>query len=108
MNNAKIPYNDFKKCKAFRHAASCQEIGAFSQIAFDLNMTSPSNLKEIDSMMENTYMLYHRSNKSQFLIKCALYISELYDCLEKYQESANYLLRIANEIKDQSVIVPLF
>lgn len=23
MNNAKIPYNDFKKCKAFRHAASC-------------------------------------------------------------------------------------
>ncbi len=23
MNNAKIPYNDFKKCKAFRHSASC-------------------------------------------------------------------------------------
>lgn len=26
MNNAKIPYNDFKKCKAFRHSASCQEV----------------------------------------------------------------------------------
>lgn len=24
--NAKIPYNDFKKVKAFRHSASCQEI----------------------------------------------------------------------------------
>lgn len=23
MNNAKLPFNDFKKCKAFRHAASC-------------------------------------------------------------------------------------
>ena len=23
MNNGKIPFNDFKKCKAFRHAASC-------------------------------------------------------------------------------------
>lgn len=23
VNNAKLPYGDFKKCKAFRHAASC-------------------------------------------------------------------------------------
>ena len=23
VNNAKIPYSDFKSCKAFRHAASC-------------------------------------------------------------------------------------
>jgi hypothetical protein len=33
--NAKLPYNDFKKCKAQKHAASCQEILAFSQVAFD-------------------------------------------------------------------------
>lgn len=64
MNNSKIPYNDFKKCKAFRHAASCQEISALSQIAFDSTMTSASNFKEIDTMMENAFMLYHRSNKS--------------------------------------------
>lgn len=35
-------------------------------------------------------------------------MSEMYDTLGKYQESANYLIKIANEIKDQSVIVPLF
>jgi len=23
MNNAKLPYQEFKNCKAFRHAASC-------------------------------------------------------------------------------------
>lgn len=34
-NNARIPLNDFKKCKAFRHAASCQEILALAQIAFN-------------------------------------------------------------------------
>ncbi len=51
-------------------------------------------------MMENSFMLYHRSNNSKFLIRSALTISELYDSLEKYQESANYLLRIANDIKE--------
>jgi hypothetical protein len=40
MNNAKIPFNDFKKCKAFRHAASCQEVLTFSSIAFDMGMTT--------------------------------------------------------------------
>ena len=35
-------------------------------------------------------------------------ISELYDSLERYQESANFLMKIANEIKEQSVILPLF
>lgn len=52
--------------------------------------------------------MYQRAGKTQYLIRCALYISELYDCLERHQESANFLLRIANELKDNSVIVPLF
>lgn len=59
-------------------------------------------------MIDNAYQLYHKSNKSQYLIRYALLVSELYDSIERYQDSANYLLRIANEIKDQSVIVPLF
>jgi len=35
MTNAKIPYSDFKSCKAFRHAASCQEVLTFGQLGFD-------------------------------------------------------------------------
>lgn len=38
MNNAKIPYGDFKKCKALRHAASCQEVQLFASLGFDPNM----------------------------------------------------------------------
>ena len=108
INNAKIPYNDFKKCKAFKHSASCQEILLSSMLAFNPDMVTNGNSKEVDSMIENAFMLYYRSGKSQHYIRSALYISEMYDALERYQESANYLLRIANDIKEQSVIIPLF
>lgn len=52
--------------------------------------------------------MYQKAGRSQYLIRLALYMSEVYDSLEKYQESANVLLRITNEIKDNSVIVALF
>ena len=35
MGNAKMPYNEFKKIKAFRHAASCQEVLTFASLGFD-------------------------------------------------------------------------
>lgn len=35
VTNGKLPFNDFKKCKAQRHAASCQEVLAFAQLGFD-------------------------------------------------------------------------
>ena len=84
MNNAKIPFNDFKKCKAFRHAASCQEVLTFASIAFDPQLSTNQNFKEVDTMVDNAYQLYLKSNKSQFLVRCALLISELYDSLERY------------------------
>jgi hypothetical protein len=59
-------------------------------------------------MLENAYQMYHKAGKIQLIIRCAIYILEIYDCLERHQESANYLLRIANEVKDNSVIAPLF
>jgi hypothetical protein len=58
-------------------------------------------------MADNAYNLYHKANRQQFLIRCALLISEMYDSLERYQESANFLIKIANEVKDSSVIAPL-
>lgn len=52
--NGKYPLSDFKKCKAQRHAASCQEVIAFAQLGFDSSYVS-SNFKEIDGMLENAY-----------------------------------------------------
>jgi HEPN domain-containing protein len=34
-SNGKIPFSDFKKCKASRHAASCQEVIAFAGLGFE-------------------------------------------------------------------------
>jgi hypothetical protein len=42
------------------------------------------------------------------MIRSAIIIAEFYECLERFQDSANYLLKIASEIKDSSVIGPLF
>lgn len=39
MVNGKLPLNDFKKCKAQRHAASCQEVIAFATLGFDQSFT---------------------------------------------------------------------
>jgi hypothetical protein len=108
LNNARIPFQDFKKCKAFRHAASCQEVLLFAQLGFDPNMSIQSNAKEIDSMIETIYQLYQKASNIQFLIRATLFIVELYDALDRHQESANFLIRLTHEIKDQSVIIPLF
>ena len=53
--NGKLPYSDFKKCKAQRHAASSQEILAFSQVAFDSTQNSTTPFKEVEAMLENAY-----------------------------------------------------
>ena len=58
INNGKFPFTDFKNCKAFRHAASCQEIMFLSSVAFDSSFLSGANGKELDSMIESTYSLF--------------------------------------------------
>jgi|LauGreDrversion4_2_1035121.scaffolds.fasta_scaffold28594_3 hypothetical protein len=58
MRNGGIPLGDFKKCKAYRHAASCQEVIALAQIAFDASQNQMTSFKEIESMMEAAYTLY--------------------------------------------------
>lgn len=108
MNNSKLVYNEFKKIKAFRHSGSAQEVLTYSQVGFDITSLTPTNMKEIDSQIENSYNLYLKSGRSKYLIRSAILASEFYDSCERYQDSANYLIKIANEIKDQSVIVPLF
>lgn len=52
--------------------------------------------------------MYQRSGKLQYVLRCGIYISEIYDTLERSQECANTLLRLASEIRDNSVLVPLF
>jgi hypothetical protein len=62
----------------------------------------------VEAMMENAYQLYHKAGKIHHLLRCAIYMFELYEKLDKPFEAANILLRITNELKDNSVIIPLF
>ena len=71
-----------------------------------MNTTTP--FKEVEVMMENAYQLYQKAGKTQYLLRCAIFMYELYEKLEKPFEAANILLRITNELKDNSVIIPLF
>jgi hypothetical protein len=66
-----------------------------------------TSFKEIESMMEAAYTLYSKAGKIQFLLRCGIYMYELYEKLERHTEASNILIRLINEVKDNSVIVPL-
>ncbi len=42
-----MPYSEFKGCKAFRHAASCQEVQLYSNLGLDPQYLY--NIKDIES-----------------------------------------------------------
>ena len=49
-----------------------------------------------------------KSNKSDLLIKFAITVSELYSILGRLEMSAQYLVKIANDIRKAAIIVALF
>ncbi len=58
--------------------------------------------------METAYTLYSKAGKIQYLLRCGIYMYEFYEKLERYTEASNVLIRLINEVKDNSIIVPLF
>ena len=66
------------------------------------------NSQQLDQQAREAYSLYHKSNKSDLLIKYAVMVSELYEVLDRLDQSAGYLVRIANEIQGAPIIVALF
>lgn len=49
-------------------------------------------------MVKDTYTLYHSSFKSDLLIKFAILAAEMYELLDRLEQSAAYFQRIASEI----------
>ena len=52
--------------------------------------------------------MFHKSSKSELLIKYAVMISDLYEVIGRLDKSADYLVRIGNEIHGAPIIVALF
>lgn len=79
-----------------------------SQLAYDLTFTQNFNATQLDTLAREAYTLFHKSNKSELLIKYAVMISDLYEVIGRLDRSAEYLVRIGNEIHGAPIIVALF
>jgi hypothetical protein len=65
-------------------------------------------MKTLEAAVKQTYSEYHSSFKSDLLIKFAICAAELYDLLERAEQSAQYYQRIASEIQGAPMIIALF
>jgi len=58
--------------------------------------------------VREAYLLFWESNKSEFLIKFVVIISELYELLGRLDQSAHYLVKLANEIPNVHLMAAMF
>ena len=79
-----------------------------SQLAYDLTFSATMNSTQLDTLAREAYTLFHKSTKSELLIKFAVMISDLYEVIGRLDKSAEYLVRIGNEIHGAPIIVALF
>lgn len=79
-----------------------------AQLAWGLYSQGTIDLARLETNAREAYTLYHKSAKSDLLIKYTLMISEMYHVIDKLEIAAQYLVRIANEIQGAPIIVALF
>ena len=75
---------------------------------YDLQQTASINHAALDAQVKEAYSTYLKSNKLDLLIKFVIMISELYEILGRLDQSAAYLVKMANEIPDVNLMVAIF
>ena len=70
---------------------------------------STIQFKELVAAAQQIYELYHKvaNDPSHSIVKSTLMMIELFHSFDKYQESANALVKIANVFADRMVLKPL-
>lgn len=106
--NASFPLKEFKRIKAQKHTASCLEIQLLSELAYNLINNKTIAHKDLDNQIKETYKQYHAAYKSDLLIKFAILASEVYNILERAEQSAHYYQKIASEIQGAPMVIALF
>lgn len=103
-----FPMDDFKKIKAFQHAAHCEELRLYSRLCLDKEY-STTQYKELIAHTLQIYDQYHKvaNDPSHSIVKSSLMMIELFQTFDKHQESANALVKIANVFADRMVLKPL-
>lgn len=79
--NAEYPSGDFKRIKAYLHAAHCDEIRLYARIAHD-KFYAQTNMKDLVATANGIYDMYARGqsaqqSSSQSLIRFSLQMAEL-------------------------------
>lgn len=85
QQNADIPLKDFKQCKAFRFAASCLEVQLLSTLTWGITSSGSIDYAKLETNTREAYTLYHKSSKSDLLIKYAVMISDMYEVIDKLE-----------------------
>lgn len=106
--NAYIPLKDFRSYKAYRFAGSCQELVILSSLVLELLHSQSFNLPQLEQSVREGYNLFMDSQKPELLIKYSLMISDMYEVLELPEQSANIMVKIANQIPKVYHYVALF
>lgn len=106
IHNAEFPIGDFKRCKAFKHSAHCEEVLLYSRLAFDRTLTFKEALQTLDTIFET----YHKKAQASSvnITKFVIYVSELLQELRRHKECSELFIRLANILPKDHVSKPLF
>ena len=80
----------------------------YSRLCVDREFAT-SQFKEFLTSTNQVYDLYYKvhNDSSHSIIKSSLMMIEVFQSFEKYQESSQLLVKIANVIPDRTVLKPL-
>ena len=100
--------DDFKKIKAFQHAAHCDELKMYARLCLERDYAT-TQFREFVNHTTSIYEQYQKvaNDASHSIVKSSLMTIELFQTFDKYQESANALVKIANVFADRMVLKPL-
>jgi len=62
LSNAEYPSSDFKRIRAFLHAAHCDELKLYARIAHE-RFYAQSSMKDVMATANNVYEMYERGSK---------------------------------------------
>ena len=79
QNNISYPIDDFKKCKAYKYSAHCQELELYSKMAIDKDYLTVK-FSDFVRQADNIFFTYHKKamEAGLDLVKFCIYLTEIY------------------------------
>ena len=106
--NAELPSSDFKRVKAYLHAAHCDELRLYARIAHE-RFYAQTNMRDVINTANSVYEMYAKGssaqqNSSQSLIRFSLMMAELLQEFREHEHAAFFYVRLANKLADRAIL----